>query len=108
MYDNSGDFTGSQDVSVLSHEVGEWMDDPLVNNPTNPWGHIGQVSGCQANLEVGDPLSGNAQVVTTGSHGYHVQELAFTSWFYHQSPSTGVNGWYSDYGTFASSAAACV
>jgi hypothetical protein len=31
----------SQDVSALSHEVGEWADDPLVvnlnGNPTCPW-----------------------------------------------------------------------
>jgi hypothetical protein len=107
MYDNTADFLGSQDVSVLSHEVGEWMDDPLVNNPTSAWGHVGQVSGCQSNLEVGDPLSGSVRVVTTGGHGFHVQELAFTSWFYHQGPSTGVNGWYSDYGTFKAPAAAC-
>ena len=107
MYDNTGDFTGSSDVSALSHEVAEWMDDPLVNNPTSPWGHIGQVSGCQNNLEVGDPLSGTTRAVTIGGHAFHVQELAFTSWFYHQSPSTGVNGWYSNYGTFTSAAAAC-
>jgi hypothetical protein len=38
---------------------------------------------------------------------YHPQELAFSSWFYHQSPSLGVNGWYSDQGTFRAPAAAC-
>lgn len=107
MYDNTGDFTGSQDVSVLAHEVGEWMDDPLTTNPTRPWGHVGQVSGCQNTLEVGDPLSGKLASVTLSSHVYHVQELAFTSWFYHQATSTGVNGWYSNYGTFKAPAAAC-
>ena len=96
------------DISALSHEVGEWMDDPTVSNPTKPWGHIGQVSGCQSNLENGDPLSGTTRVVTIGGHPFHVQELAFTSWFYHQSPGSGVNGWYSNYGTFTSSAAPCV
>ena len=34
----------------------EWMNDPSGTNPTKPWGNIGQVSGCQGNLEVGDPL----------------------------------------------------
>jgi hypothetical protein len=38
---------------------------------------------------------------------YHLQELAFFSWFYRQDPSTGVNGWYSDNGTFPSAQAAC-
>src|SRR5262249_53318874 len=58
MYDNSGAFGGSADISVLTHEVAEWQDDPYGNNTTPAWGHIGQVSGCQTNLEVGDPLSG--------------------------------------------------
>ena len=107
MYDNSANFTGSQDVSALSHEVAEWMDDPFGNNPTRPWGNIGQVTGCQNNLEVGDPLSGTVQSVTTVGHAYHVQELAFTSWFYHQTPSSGINGWYSNYGTFTAAAATC-
>jgi hypothetical protein len=107
MYDNSSEFTGSSDISALSHEVGEWMNDPFVNNPTKPWGHIGQVSGCQSNLEVGDPLSGTTFPVKVGTFTYHPQELAFFSWFYHQTPSIGVNGWYSDQGTFRSPAAAC-
>jgi hypothetical protein len=107
MYDNSGDFSGSSDISVLTHEIAEWANDPFVNNPTPAWGHIGQVSGCQANLEVGDPLSGTTFADTVGGFTYHPQELAFFSWFYHQSPSLGVNGWYSDQGTFRSFAAAC-
>ncbi len=108
MYDNSGDFTGSSDISVLTHEVGEWMDDPFVDNATKPWGHIGQVNGCQANLENGDPLSGTIKPVVVGAKTYHVQELAFLSWFFHQSPSIGIHGWYSNYGKFRTPAAACV
>lgn len=107
MYDNTTAFGSSKDVSVLSHEVAEWLADPLANNPTRPWGHVGQVSGCQDDLEVGDPLSGTVRSVVVSSHTYHVQELAFTSWFYHQAKSTGVNGWYSDYGTFRTPAATC-
>ena len=57
-YESSGRFAGVNDVSTLSHEVAEWQDDPFGNNPTKPWGNIGQVVGCQSNLEVGDPLSG--------------------------------------------------
>ena len=107
MYDNSRAFTGSSDISALSHEVAEWQNDPYTNNPTPSWGNIGQVSGCQKNLEVGDPLSGTTFTVTSGGFTYHPQELAFFSWFYHQSPSIGVNGWYSDQGTFKTFAAAC-
>lgn len=107
MYDNSGDFAGSSDISALSHEVGEWMNDPNTVNPTKPWGHIGQVSGCQGNLEVGDPLSGTTITDTLNGKTYHPQELAFFSWFYHSTPSLGVNGWFSSHGTFTASAAAC-
>jgi hypothetical protein len=104
----SGAFGGITDTSVAAHEVAEWMDDPTGNNPTPAWGHIGQVSGCQNNLEVGDPLTGtNIPLVTLGGFSYHLQELAFFSWFYHQSPSWGAGGKYSDNGTFTTFAATC-
>jgi hypothetical protein len=106
-YDNSNAFTGVSDITALSHELAEWTDDPFTTNPTDPWGHIGQVSGCQGNLEVGDPLSGTTFSDVVAGFTYHPQELAFFSWFYHQTPSLGVNGWYSDQGTFTSPAAAC-
>lgn len=90
------------DVSITSHEVGEWMDDPFGNNPTPAWGHVGQVSGCQKNLEVGDPLSGTlAPPIFNPANGftYHMQELAFFSWFY-GAPSIGIHGWFSNNATF--------
>jgi hypothetical protein len=107
MYDNSHAFKGSADISAITHEVGEWQNDPNTINPTPKWGHIGQVIGCQANLEVGDPLSGTTFKDSLNGFTYHPQELAFFSWFYHQSPSLGVNGWYSDQGTFRTFAANC-
>jgi hypothetical protein len=94
------------DVSIMSHEVAEWMNDPFGNNPTPLWGHTGQVGGCQGNLEVGDPLSGTlAPPIFNPENGftYHMQELAFFSWFY-GAPSVGVNGWFSDNGTFLTDA----
>jgi hypothetical protein len=108
-FDTNKTFTGVADVSAMSHEVAEWMDDPSGNNPTPSWGNIGQVSGCQANLEVGDPLSGTLSQIYMASnkYTYHVQDLAFTSWFYGEQPSTGVNGWYSFLGTLLSPAAPC-
>jgi len=110
MYDNTGLFSGSSDISALSHEVAEWQNDPNTasgGNPTPSWGNIGQVTGCQANLEVGDPLSGTTFNDPLGGFTYHPQELAFFSWFYHQKPSIGINGWYSDQGTFKTFAAPC-
>ena len=106
-YDNSSLFAGTSDIAALTHEVAEWQDDPYGDNPTDAWGHVGQVSGCQSDLEVGDPLTGTTFADPVGGFTYHPQELAFSSWFYHRSPSLGVNGWYSDQGTFTSSAPAC-
>jgi hypothetical protein len=95
------------DVAVMTHEVSEWMNDPDTSNATKPWGHIGQVQGCQNNLETGDPLSGTSVSDVLNGHTYHVQELAFYSWFYHHKPSQGVNGWYSDFGKFKVAASPC-
>ena len=106
-YESSGRFAGVNDISALSHEVAEWQDDPFGTNPTRPWGNIGQVAGCQTNLEVGDPLSGTTIPTITNGHTFHPQELAFFSWFYHSSPSLGVNGLFSNNGTFTTAAPAC-
>jgi len=105
-FDTTGLFgPGIKDTSIMAHEVGEWMDDPFGNNPTPAWGHTGQVSGCQNNLEVGDPLTGTNIPSVTGSNGftYHLQELAFFSWFY-GAPSIAVNNWFSDNNTFTGDA----
>ncbi|HET9399924.1 MAG TPA: hypothetical protein VFO34_03150 [Candidatus Acidoferrales bacterium] len=100
-------FSGVADITALSHEVAEWMDDPLGNNPTPAWGHVGQVSNCQGNLEVGDPLSGTQfPAINMGGFTYHPQELAFASWFYRFAPSGSVNGWYSNNNTFTQDAGA--
>ena len=98
----AGSTAGFSDSAILSHEVDEWMNDPMISNPSPPWGNTGQVQGfCQANLEVGDPLTGTVIQSVTMPNGftYHLQELAFFSWFF-GAPSTGVNGWFSDNGTF--------
>ena len=106
--DNSFFPASYNDTVVGSHEVGEWMDDPFTNNATPSWGNIGQVSGCQGNLEVGDPLTPtNVPPVTVNGYTYHLQELAFFSWFYHQSPSIGAGGKFSNNGTFTTFAANC-
>ncbi len=86
----SGGFT--EDVSALSHELGEWMDDPFVNNTNIP-------SSCAANgnglYEVGDPLEGNANFgnypYTVGGFTWHLQDLVTPEYFGAPS-STSANG----------------
>jgi len=108
-YSDPGIFTASgiRDIHALSHEVGEWMDDPLGDNIVPAWGNVGQVSGCQNNLEDGDPVTGIAFTVTLNGFTYHPEDLVFLPWFSRQSPSSSVNGWYSFLNTFSSPASAC-
>jgi len=80
----------SQDVSAISHEIGEWQDDPFVNNAVN----------CNDNsiLEVGDPLEGESNYggyhYTDNGFQYNLQSLVFLGYF--GAPrSTSVNSWLS-------------
>jgi hypothetical protein len=100
-------FTGVADIAAPSHEVNEWLNDPSGTNPTPAWGNIGQVGGCQSNLEDGDPLSGTLMpAVSLNGFTYHLQELAFFSWFY-GGTSLGTGGKFSSNGTFAGAAKLC-
>ena len=72
----------------MSHEIGEYVDDPLVNGPN---------LACGGYLEVGDPLENNANY---GSHHYtlhgftyNLQDLTFLRYF--GAPAdTSVNSWW--------------
>ena len=118
---------GNNDVTVISHELGEALFDPTTGNATPVWGSIGQDSGnCpggQNNLEVGDPLSpGYPKVTNEHSSGtndsnewvvlaangltYHLQELALFSWFF-GGTNLGIPGYYSDNGTLQGDAKLC-
>jgi hypothetical protein len=106
-YNDSGIFSVPiEDIHAWTHELGELINDPFVNNGTPAWGHVGQVGGCQNNFEVGDPLTGTPFDVTYKGFAYHPQELAFFSWFY-RTKSTGTGGEFSFDGTFTSSQGAC-
>jgi hypothetical protein len=87
--DHAGQF--AQDVSALSHEVGEWADDPLVvhvNGNNTPCGI----------LEVGDPLENgpNFGGFPYVLHGftYNLQDLVTLPYF-GAPTSTSVNNWLS-------------
>lgn len=110
-WDTSGSFdNGYAEVAIATHEIGEWMDDPIASNATPAWGNIGQTGGCQGNWEVGDPLSGNSMpAITMNGKSYAVQELAFYSWFFNAATNTsvGAGGKYSSNGTFPGPSKAC-
>lgn len=97
--------SGPLDVSILSHEIGEWLNDPGGFNAVPAWGNIGEVTGCRRALEVGDPLTQTDLPPVAGQNGfsYHLQELAYFSWFF-RTPSIGAGGQYSNNGTLTASA----
>src|SRR5215467_3583522 len=81
----------SQDVSALSHEIGEWADDPLTVN------FNGNNTPCGI-LENGDTLEGNANFggfpYTLHGFTYNLQDLVTLPYF-GAPTSTSVNGWLS-------------
>jgi len=107
-YTDAGIFrsAGIADIHAWTHELGEWANDPFINNGTPAWGHVGQVSGCQNNFEVGDPLTGTPFHIWFRGFHYHPQELAFFSWFF-RTPSIGTDHLYSYKGTFQAAQGAC-
>jgi hypothetical protein len=102
-------FGAIHDITTSSHEVAEWMMDPLGTNATPSWGNTGQVSGCQTNMEVGDPLTGTVVNLYFFGYNYSPQELAFFNWFFNSpsTPSLGASGFFSSNKTFATPAPNC-
>jgi hypothetical protein len=95
------------DAMPLSHEVGEWMNDPTGSNSVQLYtvAFPGSTPYCQGNYEVGDILAGTFMPLVVGKNGYAytLQELAFFSYFY-GGPSLAVHGWYSNNDTLKTDA----
>ena len=96
-----------QDIHALSHELGEWMDDPFVSNTVPGWTG-GQVSTCSTLLEVGDPVTGIAFQVNLNGFTYHPEDLVFLPWFEKAlAPTSSVNGWYTFLNSYSSPSVLC-
>ena len=78
----------AEDVAALSHEVGEWVDDPFVNNSAPNTG------GCGGIVEVGDSLVLHDYAYPLGGFTYHLQDLVFLDYFSGDT-SLQVNHWFS-------------
>jgi len=106
-----------QDTAVFSHEVLEWLDDPLGNNFTPGWDFafipyprcLSQLTDDE--LEVGDVFeftpAGFIELNTTNGV-YHLQEGAFIDYFTRNSTSRSVNGQYSFFGVATSPSPDCI
>jgi hypothetical protein len=83
----------------LSHELGETLNDPFINNTTPNYQLPGFPPGaCQNILEDGDVVEGlNPDYTNITLHGftYHPQTLGLLQWFEGISPSNAVDGDYS-------------
>jgi len=94
-----GDPTIFADIFPLSHELGDTLNDPFVNNVTPNYQIPGAPAGaCQIGLEVGDiieNLPNPTQPITLHGFTYHPQTLALLQWFEGKTPSDAINGDYS-------------
>jgi hypothetical protein len=96
---------GFEDVTALSHETSESVDDPFVDNPTPNWQFPGQPANstvCQNNLEVGDPievLANATAAITVKEHDvnytYHPQNIVLYPWFEMGTTSSALKGAFS-------------
>jgi hypothetical protein len=94
---------GGPDTVALSTVIAGWMDNPTTLNATTSlpapatWsGTVDGITQCQTAVEVGFAPKLSVQSVTMPSKViYHVQDLAFKSWFYRDgSSSSTVNSGY--------------
>ncbi|MFL6374290.1 MAG: hypothetical protein ACJ73D_06460 [Pyrinomonadaceae bacterium] len=101
------------DVSILGHEVIEWMDDPFQDNYSagwnNPFYYVDDPPPVRARcdsafegqdlLETGDPFENLLTLtdtpVTLNGYAYHLPEGAFIDFFTRSTRSRSVNGQYS-------------
>ena len=104
------DFSPRIDVSPLSHEIGEWLADPYLENATPGW--PAPDGGCSKRMEIADPINALNQSVfietKLGWATFHLQDFAFLSWFAHRIPSTSAAGFYTFWGNDSGPAALCM
>ena len=90
-----------QDITALSHELAETLNDPFVASDgihgLTPWWY--SLNGhCQNDLEVADAIEGlmeSAYPIHMNGRTYHPQNVALLPWFEFQNPSTAIAGAYS-------------
>ena len=107
------------DLSHVSHEVAEWLNDPFYSPPAvlptsaaqfnrvPTWIHPVTKTCLSNELEVGDPLVKAHFTVNDGVNTFTVQDIAFLSWFSRSKPSIGIGGRYDLLGALAPQTGAC-
>ncbi len=104
-FTTAGIFQGVSDVSVMSHEASEWVNDPFGNNQVPPWVNAG--GGCQGNLETGDFLEGMPGASFT-INGFTFQDETNLWWFARTPrPTPATAGNYDFLGNLTTPSTAC-
>lgn len=87
--------SGVADVTPMSHEISEWMNNPFSSNMVPSWQPVGGGSGCQNNLETADPVATlpNASVpLTIDGFTFHPQTQVLLPWFTRQGSRDTIDG----------------
>jgi hypothetical protein len=99
---NGGTDWAYQDITVVSHEISEWANDPFGNNSVEPWSTPTALQyGCVGLFETGDPVVGIGFAMgtniyfqgpnpdgTQGADGYyHPEDEVFLPWFMRLAPN---------------------
>lgn len=88
---------GISDVTAMSHEISEWINDPFGTNTVPAWQYPSASLGCQSNLETGDPLATLPDAgfpVNIDGITFHPQNEVLLPWFTRQ-PSDAFDHDYS-------------
>jgi len=82
------------DVTPMSHEISEWMNNPFGGNLVPAW-QVPNTGGCQNNLETGDPLAlmpNAGYPVLIDGFTYHPQNQVMMQWFQRGASSDAFEG----------------
>ncbi|HLK06414.1 MAG TPA: hypothetical protein VKV30_00670 [Candidatus Angelobacter sp.] len=85
------------DVTPMSHEISEWMNNPFGSNAVPAW-QVPNSTGCQSNLETGDPLAlvpNAGYPVLIDGYTYHPQNQVLMQWFQRGATSDAFEGAFS-------------
>jgi len=88
---------GLADVTPMSHEISEWMNNPFGNNAVPAW-QVPNSTGCQSNLETGDPLAlmpNAGYPVVIDGFTFHPQNQVLMQWFQRGTTSDAFEGAFS-------------
>jgi len=88
---------GLADVTPMSHEISEWMNNPFGGNSVPAW-QVPNSTGCQSNLETGDPLAlmpNAGYPVLIDGFTYHPQNQVLMQWFQREATSDAFEGAFS-------------